>query len=107
MLQNAFQALQSGAPEQAEAISREWLRTAPDHEGGLLLLALSLDTQGRSLEALTVFERLATLYPHTAAHWVNLGNVRRTLGYAASAREAYALRVAEVRAEVGRLLAGR
>jgi len=89
MLQNAFQALQSGAPDRAEAISRDVLRSMPDDEGALLLLALSLDAQSRSLEALSIFERLTTLYPQSTEHWTNLGNVRRTLGYAAGAREAY------------------
>lgn len=89
MLQSAFQALQSGNPAYAEQISRQLLRNRPNDEGGLLLLALALDAMSRRNEANTTFERLTELYPDRAGHWLNLGNMRRTLGFQSGARTAY------------------
>lgn len=89
MLQNAFHALQNGNPAGAEQISRQLLRSHPEHEGVLLLLALSLDALNRRNEANATFERLTQLYPQQSAHWLNLGNMRRTLGFQSGAREAY------------------
>ncbi|MEO8458946.1 MAG: sulfotransferase [Dokdonella sp.] len=89
MLQDAFNALQSGDAARAEALSRNYLTTAPNDEGGLLVLAMSLDAQSRTIEALAQFDRLAALFPTTPAHWTNLGNARRTMGYNSGAREAY------------------
>ena len=80
MLQNAFQAFQSGNPAEAEAISRQVLAMHPDHEGGLLLLAMSLDAQRKRAEAIALFERMTLLFPQTSAYWSNLGTIRRSLG---------------------------
>lgn len=88
MLQQAFQAFQAGKFAQAQALTREILEQFPDQEAGLLLLAMCLDVQGRSVEAIDVFERLVALFPQTAAHWTNLGNARRTMGFQSGAREA-------------------
>jgi hypothetical protein len=85
MLQNIYNVLQSGAPEQAETMSREWLQSRR-RRSRLLLLALSLDAQTRSLEALSIFERLTALHPNTPAHWTNPRNVRRTLANVGPAR---------------------
>lgn len=89
MLQSIFQLIQSGDPVRAEAMTRSLLESDPDAESSLLLLALSLDAQYRSAEALAIFERLTQLYPATSSHWSNLGAARRDLGQQAGAREAF------------------
>ena len=81
MLQKAFQAYQGGNPAEAESISRQVLAMHPDHEGGLLLLAMSLDAQRKGAEAIALFERMTLLFPDTSAYWSNLGTIRRTLGH--------------------------
>lgn len=81
MLQKAFQAYQSGNAAEAESISRQVLAAHPDHEGGLLLLAMSLDAQRKGAEAIALFERMTLLFPNTSAYWTNLGTVRRSLGH--------------------------
>ncbi len=89
MLQSAFQAYQNGNAAEAEAISRQVLALHPDHEGGLLLLAMSLDAQRKRAEALALFERMTLLFPATSAYWSNLGTVRRSLGQQDLAAEAF------------------
>ena len=56
MLQSIFQLIQSGDPVRAEAMTRSLLESDPDAESSLLLLALSLDAQYRSAEALAIFQ---------------------------------------------------
>lgn len=80
MLQAAYQALMRGDSLQAEQLSRAFLANAPQSEGALLALALALDAQMRTADALPCFERLTELFPATSAHWSNLGNAHRTLG---------------------------
>ncbi|MBL8298188.1 MAG: sulfotransferase [Rhodanobacteraceae bacterium] len=89
MLSIGFTALQNGDPVLAERIGRQFLATAPDNEGGLLLLALGLDAQERGEESLRVFERIATLFPRCAEHWTNLGNIQRRLGHDDQACSSY------------------
>lgn len=89
MLQSAFQAYQSGDAAQAEAISRQVLSMHPDHEGGLLLLAMSLDAQRKRAEAIALFERMTLLFPGTSAYWSNLGTIRRSLGQDEQAASAF------------------
>ena len=89
MLQHIFQLLQSGDPVRAETMTRALLATQPDAEEPLLLLALSLDAQSRSSEALAVFERLVRIYPSCSSHWTNLGTARREQGRKVEAREAF------------------
>jgi len=88
MLQNGFQALQTGNLAQAEQISRQLVARNPRDEGALLLLAMSLDAQTRLDEAATIFEQLTTLYPHRAEHWLNLGYLERSRDNIAAARRA-------------------
>ncbi len=82
MLQAAYDALINGDAVGAEAISRNVLESAPDSEGAMLILALSLDAQSRVAEALPCFEALTQAFPNTASHWSNLGNAQRSLGNA-------------------------
>lgn len=89
MFEAAYQALQSGRAADAESISRQWLKSDPGGETPLLLLALSIEAQGRPREALPIFEQLAMRHPGTTAHWINLGSVRRALADSKGAREAY------------------
>ena len=89
MLQLAYQALSTGNAARAEAITRSVLQGTPDAEGALLLLALALDAQGRTVDALPHLERLTVLFPTTAAHWSNLGNAQRSLGKADAARSTF------------------
>ena len=88
MLQFAFQAFQSGRLAEAEALSRKLLDTAPTHEGARLLLAMSLDAQSRTFEAIAEFEQLVELSPQVSEHWTNLGNARSAMGYHSGARDA-------------------
>lgn len=81
MLQKAFLAYQGGNAAEAESISRQVLVAHPDHEGGLLLLAMSLDAQRKGAEAIALFERMTLLFPNTSAYWTNLGTIRRSLGH--------------------------
>ncbi len=89
MFQSIFELLQSGDAPRAETMTRSILASDPDAESALVLLALCLDAQYRSAEALAVFERLTQLYPNTSSHWSNLGAARRDLGQQAGAREAF------------------
>ncbi|MEO8010203.1 MAG: tetratricopeptide repeat protein, partial [Dokdonella sp.] len=89
MFQRAYEALQLGDSAGAEAICRRLLEDAPDSEGPLMLLALSLEAQKRLSDASEIFEKLAILFPQSAAHWINLGSIRRMRGDSARAREAY------------------
>ena len=79
MLQSAFQAYQAGNAAQSETMSRQVLAMHPDHEGAMLLLAMSLDAQRKKAEAMALFERMTELFPGTSAYWSNLGTIRRSL----------------------------
>ncbi len=64
-------ALQAGELELAEQRCRTALGNAPDHPDLLLLLALALQQQGRSHDALPMFARLVELFPEDSLHWSN------------------------------------
>ena len=89
MLQHAFDAYQSGNPKQAETLCREILATKPEDQVAMLVLAMSLDAQRRTLEAVEIFERLTILFPEEASNWANLGTVLRSLGQADKAEQAF------------------
>ncbi|HSX59301.1 MAG TPA: sulfotransferase [Tahibacter sp.] len=88
MLQNGFNALQSGNLAEAERISRLLIARQPHDEGALLLLAMSLDAQTRLDEAASMFQQLTTLYPQRAEHWLNLGYLERSRSNIGPARQA-------------------
>ncbi|MGB3047433.1 tetratricopeptide repeat protein, partial [Dokdonella sp.] len=77
MLQRAFEAYQSGNPRQAETLCREFLASKPEDQVAMLVLAMSLDAQHRTIEAIQLFERLTVLSPEQAENWANLGTVLR------------------------------
>ena len=89
MLQRAFDAYQSGNPKQAETLCREVLVNDPENEFALLLLAMSLDAQQRTVEAIQLFERLTVMSPDQAVNWTNLGTVLRSTGQADKAEQAF------------------
>ncbi len=89
MLQSAFDAYQSGNPKQAETLCREILLSHPQDEVALLVLAMSLDAQQRSAEAIQLFERLTVMSPDQAVNWTNLGTVLRSAGHADKAEQAF------------------
>lgn len=88
MLQNGFNALQTGNLVQAEQIGRQLVARHPQDEGALLLLAMSLDAQTRLDEAATVFIQLTTLFPERTEHWLNLGYLERSRSNVGAARSA-------------------
>lgn len=89
MLQRAFEAYQSGNPRQAETLCREILATQPEDQVAMLFLAMSLDAQHRTIEAIQLFERLTVLSPEQAENWANLGTVLRAAGQADKAEQAF------------------
>ncbi|MFZ1622443.1 sulfotransferase [Dokdonella sp.] len=89
MLQRAFEAYQSGNPRQAETLCREFLASKPEDQVAMLVLAMSLDAQHRTIEAIQLFERLTVLSPEQAENWANLGTVLRAAGQVAKAEQAF------------------
>ena len=94
MLQSAFDAYQSGNPKQAETLCREVLAKNPEDEVAMLVLAMSLDAQQRSDEAIQLFEYLTVISPDQAENWVNLGTVLRSTGWAEKAAQAFSAALA-------------
>lgn len=64
-------ALQAGELQLAEQRCRAALAQAPDQPDLLLLLALGLQQQGRSHDALPMFARLVEVCPEDSLHWSN------------------------------------
>ncbi|MBL0163528.1 MAG: sulfotransferase [Xanthomonadales bacterium] len=89
MLQRAFEAYQSGKPQQAETLCREVLAKTPEDEVALLVLAMSLDAQQRSDEAMQLFEYLTVISPDQAVNWTNLGTMLRSAGQADKAEQVF------------------
>ncbi len=89
MLQKAFEAYQSGNPKLAETLCREVLVKTPEDEIALLVLAMSLDAQQRTVEAIQLFEYLTVISPDQATNWTNLGTVLRVSGHADKAEQAF------------------
>lgn len=80
--------LQAGDPASAERLAREGLRDGEDAKL-LLLLAMALQMQGRSGEAVEGFERLVELRPEEVSTWGNYATTLRSLGRLDEARNAY------------------
>lgn len=83
-------ALQAGQLSQAEQQSRAALLEQPRDESLLLLLAISLQYQGRMLEARDIHAELTRLYPASSTHWNNYATIHAALGEQNEARAAYA-----------------
>jgi Flp pilus assembly protein TadD len=87
--ENIVAAIQSGNLADAETLSSAQLRIEPDNEDLLLLLAISLHLQKRSMEASSAYARLTTLYPEKSAHWANYATALRESGRLEEAESAY------------------
>lgn len=88
--------LQGGDAGQAEEECLRLLDGQPEHEMGLLLLAVALQHQHLPLRAAAIHEQLTQLYPDRAEHWGNLATALREAGRLDEAEQAYhaALRLA-------------
>lgn len=96
MSQAAFAFLQNGQFARAEQVCRQLLAADADDSDAVLFLALSLQAQGRSQEAIPLLTRLAAAEPDVYEHWNNLGNALRDVRRFEDAAEAFekALRLA-------------
>lgn len=81
-------ALKAGNAEEAEHFCKAALLRWRDDADLLLLLALSLQSQSRSNDALELFARLTQLYPTHSAHWSNYATALHQAGQADAARQA-------------------
>lgn len=79
----------AGNPLEAERVCRAQLRAHPHDENGLVLLALSLQHQGRLAEATTIYHRLTELFPDSSLHYCNYATVLRAGGSLLEAEAAY------------------
>jgi len=86
----AYNAVESGNLEVAEANCRDILREQPRHTEALALFGYLQLTQGRFGEALPTFEQLCQLEPQQPSHWLNLGNALRGTGEPDKALQALA-----------------
>lgn len=80
----------AGHPLEAERLCREQLREHPHDENGLLLLALSLQQQGRLADATAAYCRLTEVFPDSSLHRCNYATVLHQTGLLAQAEVAYA-----------------
>jgi len=88
--QRIVAALTAGNPQEAERLCRAQLHGKSDDEDGLLLLAMSLHGQGRQSEAITVYRRLAEIFPGSSLHQCNYATALRGSGLLQEADAAYA-----------------
>ncbi|MBB6241160.1 tetratricopeptide repeat-containing sulfotransferase family protein [Rhodanobacter sp. MP1X3] len=91
--ENIVAAIQSGNLTDAETLSSAQLRGQPDNEDLLLLLAISLQLQKRSMEATSVYAHLTTLYPENSAHWANYATALRESGRLEEAENSYEMSI--------------
>jgi len=82
------EALQAGNAPLAEQLSRQWLAQRPADADVLLLLALSLQWQGKLDEATEAFREITALRPDDAMAWGNYATALTTSGDIAGARAA-------------------
>ncbi len=82
-------ALQRGAPEEAERIARDFLRTAPHDESALTVVGLCLLEQGKPADAAEIYRKLTRLLPQAPIQWNNLGTAERAAGQVLAAEDAY------------------
>ncbi len=82
-------ALNAGEPLRAEQLCRAALLEQPGDENLLLLLALSLQSQQRLPEALSIYAELTRLFPTSSVHWSNYGTVLAEAGALDDAQAAY------------------
>ncbi|GAB2536768.1 tetratricopeptide repeat-containing sulfotransferase family protein [Rhodanobacter koreensis] len=80
----------AGNPLEAERLCRAQLRGQPHDENGLVLLALSLQHQGRLAEATTIYHHLTELFPDSSLHLCNYATALHQTGSLPEAEAAYA-----------------
>lgn len=78
--QQIADALKSGRAVDAERLCREQLQQAADDRDVLLLLALSLQQQGKLRDALAPYKRLTELEPHSGLHLCNYASALEVAG---------------------------
>lgn len=81
--------INAGQPFEAERLARTALQVYSNEETLLVLLAISLQMQQRTVEALSIYAELTRLYPSSSVHWGNYGTVLLEAGSAAKAEDAY------------------
>lgn len=89
-LPDILSALQAGEPAVAERLGRQILERQPHDADVQLLLALSLQQQGRGPEALELYAGLARQFPDSGLHWGNYATALREAGALDEADAAYA-----------------
>ena len=93
MLSNTLSAIASaihaGNGQHAEQLCREGLVDHPSEENLLLLLAMSLQRQGRPQEAVEGYAQLIQLFPESSLHWTNYGTALTEAGSLHEAHQAY------------------
>jgi tetratricopeptide (TPR) repeat protein len=98
LMQRAFASFSAGNAALAEADCRRVLAADPNHPGALAFIGFIELSQGRSGEALPIFDRLCHLEPNEASHWFNLGHALRVTGSPEDSLKALA-RAAELGAD--------
>lgn len=90
MSQAAFAFFQDGQFARAEQLCRQLLAQDGGNVEAAIVLALSLQSQGRSREAIPLLSQLAQNEPHVYEHWSNLGNALRDVRRFEDAASAFA-----------------
>ena len=93
-VQQISEALHAGRFSETEQLCRVQLRTHPQDERLLLFLALSLQWQERSAEAVAAYARLIELVPASSVHWNNYGVALHANAAHAEAEAAFANAIA-------------
>jgi tetratricopeptide (TPR) repeat protein len=83
-------AIGNGDWAEVERLARAQLTAFPQREDLLTMLAISLQMQNRTAEAVDVYAQLTRLAPGESAHWGNYATALRELGMLREATEAYA-----------------
>jgi Flp pilus assembly protein TadD len=83
-------AARSGNFPLTETLCRAALKDMPGREDVLFFLALSLQFQGRTVEAIGPYAELTRLAPSNSTHWANYGTALSELGRGEEAEQAFA-----------------
>jgi Flp pilus assembly protein TadD len=83
-------AARSGNFPLTEALCRAALRDAPGREDLLFFLALSLQMQGKTADAIEAYAALTRLVPSNSTHWANYGTALSEAGRTDEAEQAFA-----------------
>lgn len=82
-------AITAGNGQHAELLCRSALTRQPADEDLVLLLAMSIQCQGRLHEAVAAYAKLVQLWPEKSIHWNNYGVALADAGMYEEARRAY------------------